>query len=160
MLLLGIALIIIAVVCVGTGAALVLFGTKGPSAGASQATVGTSAPPPAASASASSASLRLLFRPNQDPQELAKQNIWRWFTFKIVNQNPATGQAFPIGTYIFLTFDPPVQTNYRRVFSPGHPELRFVVADLTARSMVITADNLDLEQIGATLEIQVSADPL
>jgi hypothetical protein len=103
------------------------------------------------------ATLRLLIRPNQDPQEQAKDNIWRWFVFKTMGQMP-DGKLTTLATYIFITFDMPVQTNYRRVFSPSNPDFHFDVMDMTARSMVISISNVDLN--GATIEVQVSANPL
>jgi hypothetical protein len=135
------------------------FGGEG-TAGITTTTQATASVPPTPSDAtvAQSAALRLLMRPNQDPQELTKDNIWRWYAFKIANVNPRTHETFPIGTYIFLTFDRPVQGNYRRVFSPSNPDLRFDVLDLTARSMIIGISNVDTT--GITIEIQVSGAPL
>jgi ABC-type transport system involved in multi-copper enzyme maturation permease subunit len=165
MLTLGIVLMIIAVICAGIGGAVIYIGAiKGPVAGVSegatttQMTTSTAPAPIDHGVFAQSASLQILIRPNQDPLEISRENVWRWFVFKIANQNPQTHEIFPIGTYIFLTFDRPVQTGYRRVFSPSNPDLRFDVLDLTARSMVIAISNVDIT--GATVEVHVSGTPL
>jgi hypothetical protein len=123
----------------------------------STTTSASSSPVPAGSASVQRASLRLLIRPNQDPEELTKENVWRWFVFTTVGVG-ANGERSPLATYIFLTFDRPVRTNYRRVFSPSNANLHFEVPDLTERSMVVGINNVDLT--GQTVEIQVSGDPL
>jgi hypothetical protein len=118
---------------------------------------GASAPQAAQGALAARASLQLLMRPNQDPQELSRDNVWRWFAFKIMGQDQ-TGKQVPIATFIYLTFDRPIETNYRRVFSPSNPNLHFDVLDLTARSMIIGIQNVDPS--GQTIEVQISGTPL
>lgn len=112
---------------------------------------------PAQGAIAASASLNLLMRPNQDPLEISRDNVWRWYAFKMLGQD-ASGTQHTIATFIYLTFDRPTQVNYRRVFSPSHPNLRFDVLDLTQRSMVIGINNVDIS--GATVEVKVSGTPL
>ena len=121
------------------------------------ASVVTTAPSSPANVLAERASIRLLMRPNQEPQELAKENVWRWFVFRSVGQTQ-DGKHFPIGTYIFLTFDRPTNVSYRRVFSPSNPDLRFQVIEITESSMVIKIDNVELS--GVTVEAQISAKPL
>ncbi|MFI5001344.1 MAG: hypothetical protein ACHQK9_15815 [Reyranellales bacterium] len=120
---------------------------------------GTSATPPAATVTlAQGASLQLLMRPKQDPQELGKENIWRWYSFQMAQKDAATGQLSPLVTFIFITFDQPVATNYRRVVSPSNPTLHFNVRDLTQRSMVISIESEDVT--GATIDVRVSASPI
>jgi hypothetical protein len=124
------------------------------------ATLGVSSPAPESqnqTALVERSSLRLLMRPRQDPQEISKENIWRWFVFKALGLS-AEGKEISIGTFIFLSFDRPTNTNYRRVFSPSEPNLRFDVLDISARSMVIFVGNVDVT--GQTVEIHVSANPL
>jgi hypothetical protein len=127
------------------------------SAGIATTTQTTASAAPTPSTEVQGATLRLLLRPNQDPQEQAKDNVWRWFVFKTMGQAP-DGKLTTLATYIFITFDKPVQTNYRRVFSPSNPALHFDVPDLTARSMIVTINNIDLA--GETVEINVSGSPL
>lgn len=163
MLALGIVLMVIAVVCAGIGGAVLYIGATRPVAGVSEGTTTTqtstsAAPTAPTGALAQSASLQLLIRVNQEPQELARENIWRWFVFKMANRNPETNEIITLGTYFFVTFDRPVQTNYRRIFSPSNPALHFEVLDLTARSMVVAISNVDIT--GATVEMQVSVNPL
>jgi hypothetical protein len=129
-----------------------------PSAPGTEITQAGASPAPAPQGGlAARASLQLLMRPNQDPQELSRDNVWRWFAFKILGQDP-TGTRVPIATFIYLTFDRPVQTNYRRVFSQSNPNLHFDILDLTERSMIIGIQNVD--PTGATIEVQVSGAPL
>ena len=90
------------------GGGIVLLGsqsvTKGPDLSeattTSQATA-SSAATPTIGALAQSTSLRLLIRPNQDPLEISRDNIWRWYVFKTMNKNPTTGETHIIGTLHF-----------------------------------------------------------
>jgi hypothetical protein len=106
---------------------------------------------------ATGASVRLQMRPNQDPVELSKDNVWRWFVFKNLAKD-AKGKTILIGTYIFLVFDKPVPTSYRRVISQSHPNVRFQIIEFTERSMVIFAPDVDLE--AANVEVEVSGKPI
>jgi hypothetical protein len=118
---------------------------------------GSSSPESQVNALAPRATLQLLMRPNQDPLELSRDNVWRWYAFKTMGRD-AAGNSRTIATFIYLTFDHPVQTNYRRVFSSSDPKLRFDVLDLTERSMVIGINDTDIS--GATIDVQVSGSPL
>jgi hypothetical protein len=104
------------------------------------------------------ARLRLLMRPQQDPEELTNENVYRWFCFRSLAKKADTGEVQHIATYIFLVFRHPVMPNYKRAFSPTHPNLRLEAIDTTSRSMVIIVDNDD--PTSATLEMQLSEKPI
>jgi hypothetical protein len=103
------------------------------------------------------AHLRLLMRPQQEPEELTNENIYRWFSFRSIAQDPKTHDVKHLGSYVFLVFRTPVMPNYRRAFSPTHPNLRLDVIDVTSRSMVVIIDE---DPTGATLDIQLSQKPI
>jgi hypothetical protein len=159
MLTVGIGLMVVAVICAAIGGAILLVGVQTQSATATVTTQTTASAvaAPSGIVLAPSATLRLLIRPNQDPQELVRDNVWRWFVFKMMGVNPA-GQQITLATFIFLTFDHPVQTGYRRVFSLSNPNLRFDILELNERSMIATINNVDIT--GETVEVQVSGSPL
>lgn len=157
----GFALVIAGMLCVAAGVYFVARPAVAKRADSQEINSVASSPPAAptltAEAMAPGASLRLLMRPNQDPLELSKDNIWRWFVFRTMEYNDK-GEMIGVATFFFITFDRPVQTSYRRVFSPNQPNWHFNVLDLTARSMVVAIANADVSS--ATVEVQVSGSPL
>lgn len=104
-------------------------------------------------------SLRLMFRANQDPLELGKENIRRWYSHKNVAREATTGQMQVFAWYMFITFEKSTDTSYRRVSSPNHPELRFDVLELTDRSMVIGLTGVEPSD-GSIVEILISKKPI
>lgn len=118
----------------------------------------SSSPPPTDQdrIAAQAVHLQLLFRRNQEPQEIAKQNVWRWFVFTNLGVEKETGQKRILSTQIFLTFDQPIHSNYRRIVCSK--DVRANVLDFTARSAIVSIEEVELADW--TIDIQFSATPL
>lgn len=87
-----------------------------------------------------SASGKFLMRRGQEPQEIQNDNVWRWFVFKSVAVNPdAKDKKKTLAVFIFLTFDLPVRSLYRRV-SCSTEHVSINVLDVSDRSAVIAAE--------------------
>lgn len=97
------------------------------------------------------ASLKLWFRPNQDPLEIANTNVWRWFAFKNISVAPNTRQASVLQSQIFVTFDGPINPLYRTA-TCNKPDVALNVIDLSARAAVISAHGRDLDDLIVELE--------
>lgn len=94
------------------------------------------------------AELKLFLKESQEPYELFKENVWRWFVFKQVGIN-LNGSRADLSTHIFVVFEHEVPTTYRRA-TTSKPGVRLNVIEHTARSAVVIAEgNLD----GATVEL-------
>jgi hypothetical protein len=104
------------------------------------------------------ASVTLLMRPSQDPQEIANHNMYRWFVFRSVGLNANGNQTNIIGNYFFLIFEKPINSTYRRVTSLSNPNLMFNIIDISNRSAVIEISNTDLS--GQTVELKFSDAPI
>jgi hypothetical protein len=147
----------IAWVAVALLATALIWQSRQSSSSSIASTSASSSPAVQTPATSVGAGLELLIRPNQDPKEISKDNVWRWFVFKTLGRDPK-GKTILIGTYIFLVFDKPVPTAYRKAFSPNFPNTRFQIIEFTERSMVIFVDSADLDN--ATIEVKVSDKPV
>jgi hypothetical protein len=101
--------------------------------------------------------LRLLFRPNQEPLEVTNRNVWRWFVYANIDENPATRERRVRATQVILIFDRPIDALYRRI-AISRPDVRPQVIDLSARGAVISVN--DTELTDTVMGVSFSADPI
>ncbi len=103
------------------------------------------------------ASLSLIMMQGQDPREISKSNIYRWFVFQLKNKDLLTGAVSTLSTHFFVVFERPIFTNYRRVYSPTNPSMYFNILDLSPRSMMFTVEQ-DIS--GVAIDVHISKSPL
>ena len=99
--------------------------------------------------------LRLQFGRNVTPFQVINENVWRWYSMKIVGVLPDASRQTQT-TQIFVIFDAPGSALFSRV-SCSDPERQLQIHDLTERSAVIIADG-DLSD--TTVDVIISEDPI
>lgn len=102
-----------------------------------------------------SAVIRLFLRTNEEPSEIYKRNIWRWFVYKI-GSIETNGTRKILATHVFIIFEDEFAHLYRRItIAPSSSIVQ--VLDATNRSAIIVLDG-DIENV--TLDAVFSNTPV
>ena len=82
--------------------------------------------------------LRLQFGRDIMPYQVLNENVWRWYSMKMIGVLPDGTKQAQV-TQVFVTFDLPSVTTFARV-TCSNPDRQIVIQDMSDRSAVIVAD--------------------